>query len=307
MKKGNKKDAEFRFYEKPQKEPILALLGEKWNRDYEGGELHFHNMLEIGYCYKGEGIVILNGEEHRYGEGTFTFIPHNILHTTKSFVRSQWEFLYFDIEEVFGNMFQSEMDKKRDLMKCVNELAVVLSKEQFPMLGTLFLMIFELAHTKGNYYIETTMSALFTAAMQIVRMSSDGNQVMGKSRSGSKITPALTYIRNNYKEDIKINELAEICHFSETHFRRIFMAEMNMSPIEYVNLIRVQMSCELMKQGYDNMEQVAEMVGYRSISTFNRNFKQIIGNSPYQWKKQMESGMARKESYHIRARKGWDF
>lgn len=304
MKK--EKNAEFRFYEKPPKEPILALLGEKWNRDYEGGELHFHNMLEIGYCYKGEGIMIIEGEEYHYEDGTFTFIPHNILHSTRSFVRSQWEFIYFDTEEFLGGVFQSERDKRIELMKEISELAVVLSAKQFPMLGSLFLMIFDLAHKKGNYYIETAKGAMFTAAMQIVRIGGEGN-IGAKVGNGNKIVQALRYIRDNYKTDIRINELAELCHFSETHFRRIFMIEMNMSPIEYINLIRVQMSCELMKTGNDNMEHVAEAVGYQSISTFNRNFKKIIGNSPYQWKKQMESGLARKESYHIRAKKGWDF
>ena len=47
---------EFRYYQMPAGSPILALLGQKWIQHY--GEnidyLHFHNYLEIGFCYEGQ-------------------------------------------------------------------------------------------------------------------------------------------------------------------------------------------------------------------------------------------------------------
>ena len=50
MAKKKKQPAEFRFYELPQDEPVLALMGNKWIQVY--GEnidnQHFHNLLEIG-------------------------------------------------------------------------------------------------------------------------------------------------------------------------------------------------------------------------------------------------------------------
>ena len=55
--KKKKEELEFRFYEIPQNQPVLALLGEKWVQHYGSGvdRLHFHNYMEIGYCYGGEG------------------------------------------------------------------------------------------------------------------------------------------------------------------------------------------------------------------------------------------------------------
>ena len=86
MGKSQKECVEFRFYEKPDQEPVIALTGEKWNRDYgEGNEaLHFHNMAEIGYCYNGKGQVVLDKESLDYQGGSFTFIPQNYSHTTIS-------------------------------------------------------------------------------------------------------------------------------------------------------------------------------------------------------------------------------
>ena len=53
MSRKKKMKMEYRFYEVPEKCPVLALLGEKWvqNYGYQIDYLHFHNMMEIGVCY----------------------------------------------------------------------------------------------------------------------------------------------------------------------------------------------------------------------------------------------------------------
>ena len=48
---------ELRYYKMPEGSPILALLGQKWIQNY-GNDidyLHFHNYLEIGFCYEVRG------------------------------------------------------------------------------------------------------------------------------------------------------------------------------------------------------------------------------------------------------------
>ncbi|MEI3492789.1 MAG: hypothetical protein V8Q73_12590 [Blautia sp.] len=56
-KKRKKPKMEFRYYQMPAGSPILALLGQKWRQNYGKGVdyLHFHNYLEIGFCYEGDG------------------------------------------------------------------------------------------------------------------------------------------------------------------------------------------------------------------------------------------------------------
>ena len=50
MSRKKKPRMEYRYYEAPEKCPVLALLGEKWvqNYGYQIDYLHFHNMMEIG-------------------------------------------------------------------------------------------------------------------------------------------------------------------------------------------------------------------------------------------------------------------
>lgn len=69
-----------------------------------------------------------------------------------------------------------------------------------------------------------------------------------KKTGVSQITPALEYVRNEYANNIRVEELAKASHMSETHFRRVFESYMNMSPMDYINLMRVQKACDIMKR-----------------------------------------------------------
>lgn len=92
---------------------------------------------------------------------------------------------------------------------------------------------------------------------------------------------------------------------SETHFRRIFQETMNMTPVEYVNFVRIRKACELIDKTDISMEEVAGKVGFVTPSTFNRNFRRIVGTSPYQWKKRPDSHERKLAEYKISALKGW--
>ena len=86
MSRKKKPRMEYRYYEAPEKCPVLALLGEKWvqNYGYQIDYLHFHNMMEIGVCYYGEGTIVLEDKEIPYDGGAFTVVPKNFPHTTNS-------------------------------------------------------------------------------------------------------------------------------------------------------------------------------------------------------------------------------
>ena len=66
MAKKRKPKMELRYYKMPEGSPILALLGQKWIQNYgnDVDYLHFHNYLEIGFCYEGDFWFL---EKTRYG------------------------------------------------------------------------------------------------------------------------------------------------------------------------------------------------------------------------------------------------
>ena len=86
MPKKKKESVELRFYDVPQSETVLALMGESWDRVYghEENKLHFHNLMEIGICRRGAGVLYLDEEEYRYKTGAISIFPENFSHITSS-------------------------------------------------------------------------------------------------------------------------------------------------------------------------------------------------------------------------------
>lgn len=120
MGRKQKETVELRLYEIPQGEPVLALLGEEWNRVYghDNFYLHFHNLMEIGICRKGEGELIINEHTYTYRTNSVTLIPPNIPHTTISngMTRNSWEFLYVDVNHVMEELYGDRIAQKMRLL-----------------------------------------------------------------------------------------------------------------------------------------------------------------------------------------------
>ena len=308
MSKKKKGSAEFRYYEVPREEAVLALMGNKWIQVY--GEninnLHFHNLIEIGYCHYGAGELFIEEDQYRFGAGMVSCIPANFLHVTKSdtHVRAFWEYLYISPADILKQQGKP-MQETRNIIDAVNRSAFFIKVEENPIFVTLIRAIFEEMQNKNAYYRECVGGLAYTLLYEIARFNGRGNvQSCGKNNS-LQLENAIEYVERNYPNNFKIADLANECHMSETHFRRVFQEKMNMTPVEYVNFVRIKKACELIDKTDISMEDVAEKVGFITPSTFNRNFRRIIGTSPYQWKKRPDNHEGKLLEYKISALKGW--
>ena len=308
MSKKKKGSAEFRYYEVPREEAVLALMGNKWIQVY--GEninnLHFHNLIEIGYCHYGAGELVIEENQYRFGAGMVSCIPANFLHVTKSdtHVRAFWEYLYISPADILKQQGKP-MQETRNIIDAVNRSAFFIKVEENPIFVTLIRAIFEEMQNKNAYYRECVGGLAYTLLYEIARFNGRGNvQSCGKNNS-LQLENAIEYVERNYPNNFKIADLANECHMSETHFRRVLQEKMNMTPVEYVNFVRIKKACELIDKTDISMEDVAEKVGFITPSTFNRNFRRIIGTSPYQWKKRPDNHEGKLLEYKISALKGW--
>jgi hypothetical protein len=129
MGKKKKDTMELRFYEVPQGEYVLALLGDNWIRDYGHDEsnLHFHNLMEIGYCKNGTGELILNEETKRYEPAMVSIIPQNYPHVTISDIAegpSYWEYLFFDPMVMIQELYPDNAVMQKKVLQMINRKAL---------------------------------------------------------------------------------------------------------------------------------------------------------------------------------------
>ena len=311
-KKRKKPKIEFRYYKLPAGSPVLALLGQKWVQNYgrDVDYLHFHNYLEIGYCYEGEGSITLGKEEVRFHGGDFTVIPKNYPHTTLSDIGniSRWEYLFIDVDEVLKNIQDNPMRLER-IVQRVNSRALFLKQEEIPGMAAKILGILDIMRQMDEFYQEEARGILVALLAEIARYNCGDNEERLDGNESSKITGivsrALDYISTHYMEEIRVEDLARYCHISETHFRRVFSSYMNASPLDYINTVRIQAACEHLKKSDDSIADIAHKCGFTTNSTFNRNFRQVTGTTPAEWRKRPENYERQLLNFDIHTEEGW--
>lgn len=311
MRKKKNVCVELRYYEIPQNEYVLALLGDSWNRIYhnEKNSLHFHNLMEIGFCHDGDGEMIFdNNSVFPYNNGSFTVIPQNVPHTTWSFGdrTNYWEFLYIDVETILTEMYRTDKIFAHELIERVNKKVYVCRENDKTALAGSIRAILEEKRETLEFSTEIEKCLVQRLLLEIARLNPMEKEKGDQPQKRRKIViDSLDFINENYMKAIKINELAEICHMSETHFRRLFEETIQMTPVDYINFVRIQKACEYMNGSNDSIENVALKVGYISQSTFNRNFNKFVGVPPHKWKMASDNYKLKLLNYKITALKGW--
>lgn len=307
MKKQEEEYVEFRYYEMPRGRYDLALLGEDWICEYGRDPLHFHNYLEIGYCYFGDGYMCFGDEKREYHSGTVSIIPSNFPHRTQGGegVTHRWEYLFVDVVGLLKKFYPDNQPYRDQYMRNIMHSPYIVTETEYPKLAAVIGSIFEENREEGIFFKEAINGYLLVLLQEIARLSGKTTaEINCYEAKLEKIRGALEYIEVHYADEIKIGDLAAACHVSESYFRKIFIQCMNVLPLEYVNLVRIQKACDLMLQSDDSLESLAWKVGFSSHSTFMRNFKKIVGETPKRWilKNETESKYVH---YHTKVLKGW--
>ena len=308
---------EFRYYEIPAGDYVLPLLGRGWEQEYGvgyDGVLHFHNHLEIGYCYQGDGHLEIVDHAEKYRDGTFTCIPKNIPHPTVSTSGHicKWEYLFVDADRFLMDIGKNKEADAFHMLRSINERGYILHMDTHPDMAVLVRQLLELCRNQPVYYKESIKGYLYALLIEVLRIQETNAEAQNEQEghrilhSGTYIRNALRFMESRYHEEITVADIAHACGLSESHFRRIFARTMQIKPLDYLNQIRIRSACRMIEQEELSIHDVAYRAGYTTLSTFNRNFLRITGMTPGEWKKEKEKHGEILSKFRISALKGWE-
>lgn len=101
------------------------------------------------------------------------------------------------------------------------------------------------------------------------------------------IMPALKYIEENYQNANLTNAmLARVCKISEIYFRKLFTAQFQTTPKQFIIDLRIQKAKQLLSEGVLKINAVSELCGFSNPYHFCRVFKEKTGCTPTEYMKQ---------------------
>lgn len=313
MAKNKPVVTEYRNYYLPPSFPVFMLTGDHWRiSDVISPRLHFHNCLEIGICHAEDGFMTFYGHKEPFRRDDVTVVPRNVPHTTYSAEgkASLWSYLMIDPKSLFQDLLPATWRNYDLLSYDFHHFKYILNREQYPSVYQLAMMVIdEMKRQKPGYQL-AVRGLLFSLYVEIYRIESEDTpdsfqQNESSSPRPTGIMPALDYIENNYMQQFSIGDLAEMCHWSPTHFRRIFHKMMGISPLDYLNKTRVMKSCSLLCGSSSSILEISGMVGFQSVSSYNRHFSEIMQMSPREYRKNSAEQNEFAENLSVLQYSGW--
>jgi AraC-like DNA-binding protein/ligand-binding sensor protein len=122
-------------------------------------------------------------------------------------------------------------------------------------------------------------------------LSAVSNQIAVREANAElpAITKAKQYIEAHYTEDLKLSQVAAAVFMSTFYFCKTFKKKVGMNFTEFVSRTRIEKAKNLLLNPNLRISEIAFEVGFQSLTHFNRIFKQMMGQSPTNYRTQLPS------------------
>ncbi len=245
----NIKELKFAFYVSPEK-------GHK-------GMQNRHSSGFVYLCGAERKYIFSNGDKLTVKKGDIIFLPKGSSYTIETETTGDCYIINFEIsDEYAGREFAISPKNTGELLK------------DFEGVENIWRM-------KRDGYYERSLSRLYEIIYNIKKGITAS--YIPKSREHI-ISPAIKYIYENYTfENISIAHLADLCGISEQYLRSIFRSTYGISPLKFINNLKISRAKELIKYGVYSIHEAAELSGFFDDSYFCREFKKATGVSPTEY------------------------
>ncbi len=102
----------------------------------------------------------------------------------------------------------------------------------------------------------------------------------------NRLAFAIKYVQENIHKNLTIRELADKACMSEPNFFRCFKQQYGITPVEYINQQRIQLSVRLLRNTQSSIADIGFACGYNNLNYFLKVFKKAIGTTPANYRKQ---------------------
>jgi len=241
---------------------------------------YVRNQYLFHYVFSGKGTLTLEDsgketikQEVKAGQG-FMISPNCVASYAADGIQP-WKYYWVE----FGGLKAKEVVREAGL---VEGQQIYMSKdknEQNKMIKALQYMA-----DNGDAPPFELIGHCYLFLSSLVASSKNRKKRVPCSAQNFYVQEILTFIENNYHEDIRVDDLAAVCNLDRSYVGKIFKTRMGASLRDFLINYRMQKACELMKDTTHNIGEISAMVGYPNMFSFSRAFKSVSGQSPRQWR-----------------------
>ena len=247
---------------------------------------HCHDFYQLVYIVAGGGTISIGGKDTEAKEGDIFFLKPNVSHS-------------FYCKTGAMTTYELKFDILSPELKTIMENYPVKVTDEGGGVRDILLTVISEGNKKSSYY----KPVITLCVTQMIYVLARKKERLSKSRRLSPkpvledtgkepaaIEKARQYIEDNYLQKITLHDLAVQCMLSEAHLCREFTKKFHMSPIKYINFLRLERAKELLAATEMTITEVSEAVGFSGLHYFSRYFTKVEKLTPYEYRAALRDG-----------------
>lgn len=223
---------------------------------------------ELIFHLSGDSMITFDDKTYHCEKGTLRYLPKGA-HKTYEVRRHQ-------VGDCIDIFFDTDLP--------LSEEAFFLNMQNSIALQALFKKASSLWLSKSEGYYHKCISILYEIIAELE------NHNYAPKVKFKVLEPAIDYINENFlKDKISVEHLAQISMVSQSYLKKLFVKRFGVTPVKYIIQLKTSYAADLLKTEMYTVSQVAEICGYSNVYFFSRQFKEYVGVSPSDYRKNEQS------------------
>jgi AraC-like DNA-binding protein/mannose-6-phosphate isomerase-like protein (cupin superfamily) len=253
-------------------------------------ELHWHEELQFTLVTEGKIVMQVNGVTHELAAGQAMFINKGVLHVSKQVAKNS-EYVSFNFQEKLLAFYSDSHMEKNYVLPYTNSLFLSLiirpeTEWQSTMLGILWSLKnkFNVKRYWGwEYEVSILTVQLWLTMITNISLATEESPKHIKQQQ-ERIQLMISYIHQNYANNLSLQEIADAVHLSVSECTRSFKKTLHTTPYDYLIKYRIKKSAELLNSTEFTITEVASRVGFNHVNHFIQSFKKHYNKTPKEYR-----------------------
>lgn len=261
---------------------------------YFYNQYHYHPEIELLFIEKGTGTQFVGDSIQRFQDGDLLLIgsdcPHYLRSDNMYFqgdenLQAAALVIHFNPEilgEAFLNLVENRfilqlLEKSKKGLRISGKTKDAVIKQMRAML----------TNSDTNQILELfKLLDFLSQSAELEPLASRIIENNPNDKETARLNQIYNYSAKHFKRKISIEEIAEVANLSSNSFCRYFKNRTRKHFSHFLNEIRVEYACKLIKENQFQVTQVCYEAGFNNFPNFNNAFKKITGKTPLQYSKE---------------------
>lgn len=260
-------------YETLPMERLLYISSASYGKDWIS-MLHSHSFTELFYVVNGKGVFCTESGEVPIQKDSLIIINPNVRHTEKSSSTQPLTYITLGIDCLKFELENEEHDY----------IVYDFSSQRGTLLPIMQSMLQEVEEKKASFDL-ICQNYLSILLLKLSRLTEKGFILATPEDFPSECELIKKYINQHSREQLTLDDLANVSHLNKFYLSHIFSKAYGISPINYLLERRILHSKELLKTTDFSITQIANATGFSSSNYFSQSFKKYTGITPKAYRK----------------------